>query len=140
MSVDRASIFPKRLELFINGEFVDAESKKVFPVINPVTEEVLCNVAEGDLEDVNKAVDAAEKALNGKWKVLGHRGRADLLIKLADRWAEESEKLAMLECLNNGSPLFIQSGMIAGLQNELRYHAGWADKIDGRHGKHYNLL
>lgn len=130
--IDHSCIFPKRLELFINGEFVDAESKKVFPIIDPQTEQVLCNVAEGDLADVNKAVDAAEKALNSDWKLLGHRGRANLLLKLADRWVEESEKLAQLECLNNGSPLFIQSGVIASLQNELRYHAGWADKIDGR--------
>jgi aldehyde dehydrogenase (NAD+) len=96
-------VFPKQLSLFINGEYVDAVSKKVYPVINPLDEEVICTVAEGDLEDVNKAVDAAEKALVGEWKTMGHRGRSNLLLKLADRWSKELENLYNLECLNNGT-------------------------------------
>ena len=40
----------KRLpkQLFINNEFVDSVSGKTFPTINPVTEEKICDVAEGD--------------------------------------------------------------------------------------------
>ena len=39
-------IFPT--QLFINNEFVDSVSGKTFPTINPVTEEKICDVAEGD--------------------------------------------------------------------------------------------
>ena len=35
-------------QLFINNEFVDSVSGKTFPTINPVTEEKICDVAEGD--------------------------------------------------------------------------------------------
>ena len=35
-------------QVFINNEFVDSVSGKTFPTINPVTEEKICDVAEGD--------------------------------------------------------------------------------------------
>jgi hypothetical protein len=42
--------------LFINGEFVNSVSGKTFKTINPATEEVICEVQEGDARDVDKAV------------------------------------------------------------------------------------
>lgn len=44
------------------------ENKKTFDNINPATEEVLGTVAEGGKEEVDFAVRAARRALNGKWK------------------------------------------------------------------------
>ena len=55
-------------KLFINGKFVDAASGKTFPTFNPATGEVLANVAEGDREDINRAVKAARAAFDtGAW-------------------------------------------------------------------------
>ena len=34
-------------QLFINNQFVDAVSKKTFPTIDPATEEIICQIAEG---------------------------------------------------------------------------------------------
>ena len=42
----KKKLLPK--QLFINNEFVDSVSGKTFPTINPVTEEKICDVAEGD--------------------------------------------------------------------------------------------
>lgn len=42
--------------LFINNEFVKAESGRTFATVNPATEEVICNVEEADAADVDKAV------------------------------------------------------------------------------------
>ena len=47
-------------QLFINNQFVDAEQKKTFPVINPADESVLCSVQCAGKEDVDKAVNAAQ--------------------------------------------------------------------------------
>ncbi|CAD7683291.1 unnamed protein product [Nyctereutes procyonoides] len=49
-------------QIFIDNEWHDAVSKKTFPTINPSTREVLCQVAEGYKEDVDKAVEAARAA------------------------------------------------------------------------------
>ena len=47
--------------LFINNEFVPSKSGKTFPTINPSNEEIICQIAEGDKDDVDKAVEAAKK-------------------------------------------------------------------------------
>jgi acyl-CoA reductase-like NAD-dependent aldehyde dehydrogenase len=59
------------LQLFINGQFVDASSGKTFPVIDPRSEEVLCSIAEAGSEDVDKAVAAARAAFDsGPWTTM----------------------------------------------------------------------
>ena len=50
-------------QLFINGQWVDAASGKTFETPNPATGETLARVAEGDAEDINRAVRAARAGL-----------------------------------------------------------------------------
>ncbi|CAH8364723.1 unnamed protein product [Eruca vesicaria subsp. sativa] len=55
-------------QLLINGKFIDSASGKKFPTLDPRTGEVIAQVAEGDVEDVNRAVVAARKAFDeGPW-------------------------------------------------------------------------
>ena len=58
----RAASLDFRHQAFIDGKFVDAASGKTFDSINPATGAVLASVAEGDAEDVNRAVTAARRA------------------------------------------------------------------------------
>jgi acyl-CoA reductase-like NAD-dependent aldehyde dehydrogenase len=51
-------------KLFIDGQWTDAASGKTFETPNPATGETLANVAEGDAEDINRAVSAARKAFD----------------------------------------------------------------------------
>jgi hypothetical protein len=48
----------KTRQMLINGKWVDAASGKTFPSYNPATGEVLARVAEGDKEDIHRAVPA----------------------------------------------------------------------------------
>ena len=59
-------------QCFIGGKWVPAASGKTFETINPATEEVIAQVAEGDAADVDAAVDAARDALE-QWP-LGQDG------------------------------------------------------------------
>ena len=43
-------------QLFINGQFADAASGKTFETPHPATGETLAHIAEGDAEDINRAV------------------------------------------------------------------------------------
>ena len=52
----------RQTQCFIGGQWVPAASGKTFETINPATEEVIANVAEGDREDVDRAVKAAREA------------------------------------------------------------------------------
>ena len=56
---------PKRM--LINGQWVEAASSKTFDTINPSTGETLASIAEGDAEDINRAVTAARRAFEGPW-------------------------------------------------------------------------
>jgi len=49
-------------KMLIDGQWVDAASGKTFPVYNPATGEVMAHVAEGDKEDIDRAVRAARRA------------------------------------------------------------------------------
>src|SRR5262245_50867830 len=119
--------------LFIGGKFVDGASDKTFAAINPATGETLCQVAEADKSDVDRAVKAARQALeSGPWKTMDAAERGRLLFKLADLAEQHAEELAALESLNCGKTITDARGDLQGVVNTLRYYAGWADKIEGR--------
>ncbi len=121
-------------KLLINGKWVDAASGKTFPTYNPATGEVLANVAEGDREDIDRAVKAARAAFEtGPWsRKLSPAQRARLIWKLADLIEQHQEEFAQLESLDNGKPLKISRIADVPLTIEnFRYFAGWATKIEG---------
>ena len=54
---------PRATKLLINNRWVPSESGKTFATINPSTGEEICQVAEADAADVDKAVQAARRSL-----------------------------------------------------------------------------
>jgi phenylacetaldehyde dehydrogenase len=123
----------KTRQMLINGKWVDAASGKTFPTYNPATGEVLANVAEGDKEDINRAVAAARAAFDtGPWSKITPSQRGKLIWKLADLIEQHAEEFAQLESLDNGKPLAIaRIADIPGTIDMFRYMAGWATKIEG---------
>ncbi|MBE3593789.1 MAG: aldehyde dehydrogenase [Candidatus Carbobacillus altaicus] len=91
--------------LFINGEFVESSSGKRFKNINPATEEELGWVEEASKEDVDRAVKAARKALQGPWGKMSIRERIQLVRKVGDLILERLDEFARLETLDTGKPL-----------------------------------
>src|ERR1700733_1201351 len=123
----------KTRQMLINGKWVDAASGKTFPTYNPATGEVLANVAEGDKEDINRAVAAARAAFDtGRWSKITPSQRGKMIWKLADLIEQHAEEFAQLESLDNGKPLAIaRIADIPGTIDLFRYMAGWATKIEG---------
>lgn len=117
----------------INGQFVDAVSGKTFPTYDPRTGEVIAHVAEGDAEDINRAVAAARKAFDeGPWPRMTAYERSRILLRFADLVEKHSDELAALETWNNGKPYEQAAKSELPLFIRLfRYYAGWADKIHG---------
>ncbi len=92
-------------KLLINGEWTNSESGKTFATINPATGKEICQVAEADSADVNKAVKAARAAFDkGAWRKMSGSERGRLLNKLADLIEKNADELAKLESLDNGKP------------------------------------
>jgi phenylacetaldehyde dehydrogenase len=128
-----SSFIARKQKMLINGKWVEAASGKTFPTYNPATGEVLAHVAEGDREDIDRAVKAARAAFEtGPWHKMPPAGRAKLIWKLADLIEQHLEEFAQLESLDNGKPLAIARIADVPLTVEhMRYYAGWATKIEG---------
>jgi len=123
----------KKRQMLINGKWVDAASGKTFPTYNPATGEVLAHVAEGDKEDVDRAVAAARAAFDkGPWRNITPSERGRVIWKLADLLEKRLEEFAQLECLDQGKPLGLARMVdIPTSIDQLRYYAGWATKVEG---------
>jgi phenylacetaldehyde dehydrogenase len=120
-------------KMLIDGKWVDAASGKTFEVYNPATGEVMAHVAEGDAEDINRAVKAARRAFDeGPWRKMSPSARGHCISRLADLIEQHGEEFAQLESLDNGKPLTIARVADIPLAVDLfRYMAGWATKIEG---------
>lgn len=120
-------------KMLINGKWMEAASGKTFPTYNPATGEVMAMVAEGDREDINRAVSAARTAFEtGPWSKMTASERGKLVWKLADLLEQNLEEFAQLESLDNGKPLSVARAADVPLAIELfRYMAGWSTKIEG---------
>jgi phenylacetaldehyde dehydrogenase len=119
-------------QLFINGQWVDAASGKTFETPNPATGETLAHVAEGDADDINRAVSAARAAFDGPWSRMTPSERGRVIWRIGDLLLEHIEEFAQLESLDNGKPYAVAKGADVPLAADLfHYMAGWATKIEG---------
>ena len=119
-------------QILVDGKWSSSASGKTFPTYNPATGEVLAQVAEGDREDIDRAVKAARKAFNGPWSRMTPSERGKLVWKLADLLETHLEEFALIETLDNGKPLAVAQGADVPLAVDLfRYMAGWATKLEG---------
>lgn len=123
----------RQTQCFIGGKWIPSASGKTFETIHPATEEVVAQIAEGDKEDIDLAVDAARAQFDGgEWSRMDARERGNLMYKLADILEENVDELAALETLDNGKPIRDSRAADIPLAIEcIRYYAGWADKIQG---------
>lgn len=117
--------------LLIGGEWVEAASGKSFESRNPANFELLSIIAEGDKEDIARAVTAARCAFEGPWSKAKPFERQRILLRLCDLVDRHFEELALLESLDMGAPI---SKVLAGRQRVIgmmRFFAGLATAIHG---------
>ncbi len=121
----------KTKRLLIDGKWVEAASGRTFASINPATGEVLATVAEGDAEDIDRAVAAARRAFDGPWSKIKPFERQLMLLRLADLVERHFEELSMLDTLDMGAPISRTFGTRHRVLGMLRYYAGMATALHG---------
>jgi len=121
----------KEYKMYINGIWVDAENKKTFKSLNPENNEPWAVAPEASAKDVNKAVEAAQKAFEGKWPKLMPKERAGYLKAIANQLRENAELLGKIETIDTGK-LFRETKTQANYIAEYYdYFAGLTDKVEG---------
>ncbi|XP_040214929.1 cytosolic 10-formyltetrahydrofolate dehydrogenase [Rana temporaria] len=120
-------------QLFVNGQFVDAEGGKTYDTINPTDGSAICKVSLAQLSDIDKAVSSAKEAFeNGEWGKMNPRDRGRLMYRLADLMEEHQEELATIESIDSGAVYTLALKTHVGMSIQtFRYFAGWCDKIQG---------
>nr|XP_014344395.1 PREDICTED: cytosolic 10-formyltetrahydrofolate dehydrogenase [Latimeria chalumnae] len=118
-------------QLFINGQFVDAEGGKSYDTINPTDGTAICKVSLAQVSDVDKAIAAAKEAFeNGEWGKVNPRDRGRLIYRLADLMEEHQEEMATIEAIDSGAVYTLALKTHVGMSIQtFRYFAGWCDKI-----------
>ena len=121
----------KQYKMFINGEWIDSESKKTFETLNPETNKPWATVPEASAKDVDMAVKAAQKAFEGEWPKLLPRERGKFLRAIGNQLRENAEMLGEIETIDTGK-LFRETKKQANYIAEYYdYYAGLADKVEG---------
>jgi acyl-CoA reductase-like NAD-dependent aldehyde dehydrogenase len=121
---------------FVGGEWVDAADGGTMEVLNPATGETIATVPRGTQADVDRAVEAAKRALP-EWLETTPGERAELLLKLADAVEEHTDELARLESQNVGKPLSYARDEMPVCADNLRFFAGAARILEGRSSGEY---
>jgi len=126
---ERALELKPQSQLFIDGKFVDAASGKTFENFSPSDGHLICNVASGDVEDINRAVASAKKAFDsGIWREMNPRDKKAIMLRWAQLLGEHKEELALLEAIDTGRP--ISDALSVDAPNSTRVIQWYAETID----------
>src|SRR5947207_4625717 len=120
----------------VGGEWVESASGETMEVLNPATSETIAEVPSASAADVDRAVQAAKKALP-EWLETTPGERAELLLKLAAAIDEHAEELAELESQNVGKPLSSAKDELPVCADNIRFFAGAARVLDGKSAGEY---
>ena len=128
--IDKKNNMDFRTQAFIGGNYVDSTTGKTFESISPVDGQIITNVAECDVEDINKAVIAAREVFEkGSWSRMAPSKRKKILFNFADLMKKNILELGILETLNMGKPITRATGDIAACINCTKWYAEAIDKI-----------
>src|SRR5215212_816250 len=130
------SVTTSTYENFVGGEWVRAVEGETMEVLNPATGETIAEVPRGTQADVDRAVEAAKKALP-EWLETTPKERSEALLKLAAAIDENTDELAELESQNVGKPLSYARDEMPVSADNIRFFAGAARLLEGKSAGEY---
>jgi aldehyde dehydrogenase (NAD+) len=119
-------------QLFIGGKWQPAASGETIPVVSPVDGEPFETIARGRAEDIDRAVAAAQRALESEWGRLPATERGRILIRVGQKIADHAEALASLEARDTGKPMTTARSDIDVLARYFEFYGTAADKLHGQ--------
>ena len=130
----RAAALDPRTELFIDGGFVPSASGATFADIAGRDGSTIAHVAEGDAEDVDRAVGAARAAFDDRrWSDRSPTDRKKVLLRFAERIREQRDELALIESLDVGKP--IRDTLAVDVPSSAKTVQWYAETIDKTYGE-----
>ena len=127
----RAQALQPRHHLFINGQFVAAQSGDTFDCISPIDGRLLAKVAAGDQPDIDAAVASGRAAFErGDWSRAAPKHRKQVLLKFAEALRLHRDELALTETLDMGKAIADSLAVdVPSTANCIQWYAEAVDKI-----------
>ncbi|UOQ91859.1 aldehyde dehydrogenase family protein [Halobacillus shinanisalinarum] len=123
----------KKLNMYMNGDWVESSSNETFDIINPATQEVIAIAPKATKEETEEAIKAAKRTFeSGVWSYLPPQERARVLLQIAEKMEEHLNELAELEVQNNGKTKREAESDAQEAINSFRYYAGLLNMPDGQ--------
>lgn len=116
--------------MFIGGAWTESSDGSVLESVDPTTEEVVAAFPNATADDVDRAVRAGKKALEG-WSDLAPGARGKILMEWADRIDAHADELAEIDAIDVGNPIAAMRNDVAGATREMRMFAGLATELKG---------
>ncbi|MGF6573547.1 acyl-CoA reductase-like NAD-dependent aldehyde dehydrogenase [Paraburkholderia sp. GAS333] len=120
-------------QLYIDGRRVDATDRRMLQSINPYTAEVWAEIPDASAADVASAVAAANRAFTQGWRNSSGVSRAALMHRLATLIEGSADRMSLIETADNGKLVRETRPQMLWVGRQLRYFAGYADKLFGQH-------
>lgn len=119
-----------RMQGFLGGKWVDADSGKTHDVTNPATGEVIGTIPDMGAAETRRAIEAARAAMPG-WARKTAKERAEILRKWHDLMLENADDLARLMTIEMGKPLTEAKGEVTYAASFIEWFAEEGKRIYG---------
>ncbi|MFZ7173201.1 NAD-dependent succinate-semialdehyde dehydrogenase [Avibacterium volantium] len=115
---------------YIDGEYVENADGKTFSVLNPATQQEICQVADLGVAETEQAILAAKQAQK-KWKQVLPKERANILTRWYELVLQHQEELAQIISLEQGKPIAESRGEVLYGASFIQWFAEEAKRIQG---------
>ncbi len=117
--------------LLIDGKWVAATGGQTIDVINPCDAIAYATIDRGTAADIDLAVKAAQRAMDGAWGNLTATERGRILVKAGELILKKSEEIAQIESRDTGKPVSVARADVVAVARYFEYFGGAADKHHG---------
>ena len=117
--------------LLIDGKWVSATGGQMIDVINPCDAKAYAKLDRGTAEDIDLAVKAARRAMDGAWGKLTATERGRILMKAGELIIKNSEVIAQIEARDTGKPMSVARADVVAVARYFEFYGGAADKHHG---------
>ncbi len=117
--------------LLIDGQWVSATGGQTIDVINPCDAKAYAKLDRGTATDIDLAIQAARRAMEGAWGKLTATERGRILTKAGELIIKNAEVIAKIEALDTGKPMSVARADVVAVARYFEFYGGAADKHHG---------
>ena len=117
--------------ILIDNKWREAGGGERIDVLNPCDAKVFTSISRGTAGDIDEAIAAARRALDGPWGKLTATERGRLMVRLSQLIIENTERIAQIEARDTGKPITAARVDVGVVARYFEFYGSAADKVHG---------